>query len=108
MKTLYFTVLFFLASIFSCRKNETYLQNEGVITGIDLSGCPCSVQCPCVCGGYFFHFTDMDDTSRVIIDNRLLIQLPSDVKFPVRLILDWQNTNRCGIKAIRVANYKLL
>ena len=102
------TLVLMLSMCSLCKKHEILLRNEGVITGIDVRGCPCVVQCPCACRGLIFHFTDMGDTTRSVIDNGSFIQLPSSSTFPVYLTLDWQSTTRCGVKAIKIISYKLL
>src|SRR5450631_3982273 len=107
MTTRTIPAILLLCMTFSCKKSETHLTNMGVITTIDARGCPCVLPCPCACGGYVFHFTDMKDTSRTIIDNNSIIQLPSGTKFPVYITLDWQNTTRCGVNSIKILSYKL-
>jgi len=102
------TLLLLFSMCGFCKKHEILLRNEGVITGIDVRECPCVVQCPCACGGLIFHFTDMSDTTRSVIDNGSFIQLPSASTFPIYITLDWQSTTRCGVKAIKIINYRLL
>jgi len=108
LKMRYFVLFFALLILLSCKKKEPLLTNEGVITGINPCAYACVINCPCACGNFLFHFTDTGDTSNIIIDNQSIIQLPTNGKYPVRLTLDWQSTTRCGIKAIKVLNYKLL
>jgi hypothetical protein len=98
-------LVFFAAILLCCNKHQTFSTDEGVITGTDLRGCPCVVSCPCACGGFIFHFTDMNDTSRTIIDNMSIILLPPGPTFPIKITVDWQNTSRCGLKAIKVLSY---
>jgi hypothetical protein len=104
-----FLIFLFLILIIesSCKKNETLLQNEGEITGVDARLCPCVVACPCSCGGLIFHFTDTGDNTRIVIDNPSIFNLPYDVRFPVHITLDWQSTTRCGTKAIKIIKYTL-
>ncbi len=108
MKSILLPILVILMLMSSCKKRETLLMNEGVITGLDLRECPCIVTCPCSCGGYIFHFTDTGDTSRIVIDNGTIFNLSSNVQFPVKVTVDWQSTTRCGTKAIKILKYKFL
>jgi hypothetical protein len=97
------------AVFFSCKKSTKYLENKGVITGINVSACASIAACPNVCdGALFFHFTGVADTSQVAIDNPTIFKLPQDVKFPIPILVEYQITTRCGISAISVINYKML
>jgi len=100
--------IFIFSMIVACKKKEVLLTNEGVITGVNPCEYACVIECPCACGNYLFHFTDTGDSSNVIIDNRDTINLPLNTQFPVHITLDWQNTTRCGVKAIKILKYKLL
>jgi len=94
---------------FSCEKEKVkQYRSEGVITGINLSQCPCIVQCPCGCGGLFFHFVDTVYTANIPLDNPQIFNLPGNVKFPVYVTLNWKNTSRCGVTAIKILDYKIL
>jgi hypothetical protein len=110
MKVSFSAVFFlgFLTLVVSCKKHEPVLTNEGVITGVDYRACLCTLDCPCECGGFLFHFTDMSDTSRTIIDNNSIFQFQSNDIYPIRVTVEWQNTSRCGTKAMKVLSYKLL
>jgi hypothetical protein len=95
--------------LLSCKKEKrTLFKSEGVITGVDVRQCPCVVTCPCICGGLLFHFTDTTYTANVPLDNPGILNLPSEIKFPVYLQLNWENTSRCGITAIKITSYKIL
>lgn len=94
---------------FSCQKEkEKSFQNTGIITGISPTQCPCVVTCPCVCGGFLFHFTDTSYSANIPLDNSGIFKLGADAHFPVHVKIDWQNTTRCGIVAIKVTDYKIL
>ena len=94
---------------FSCKKNTKYLENKGVITGINVKACASVAACPNVCGGaLYFHFTDVGDTSQVAIDNPEIFTLPQTVKFYIPVLVDYQITTRCGISAIKVINFRML
>lgn len=102
-------LLFICLEFFSCKKNKVMLyQNEGVITGVDLRGCPSVIGCPNVCGGLFFHFVDTSYTANITLDNPEIFNLPSNTKFPVYVKLNWENTTRCGVTAIKITGYKIL
>lgn len=107
MKALVFIVAVSLL-LFSCKKSQPAFMSNGVITGVDVSQCPCRIDCPCACGGLIFHFTDTTNTSRVLLDNASDLRLSPDVKFPVQLKLNWVSTNRCGMNAIKITGYKIL
>ena len=108
MKNIIILLLICLAQ-FSCKKDEPILfKNEGVITNVDVRECPCTVACPCVCGGLLFHFTDTTYTANIPLDNPSMLNLPSNVKFPVYIKLNWENTSRCGITAIKITGFKIL
>jgi hypothetical protein len=106
MKYIFPLLLFSLTQV-SCKK-ETAYSNEGVITGIDLRLCPCVVDCPCACGSLIFHFTDTGDTTRTILDNPTIFQLPDNVQYPVHVKINWQSTSRCNISSIKITGYKIL
>src|ERR1700682_159254 len=108
MKRVLFFTLVILSATGSCKKHETLLMNEGVITGVDVRECLCTLTCPCSCSSLIFHFTNTGDSSRVIIDNGTIFNLTSNTQFPLNITLDWQSTTRCGIKAIKVLKYKML
>lgn len=91
---------------FSCKK-ETIFLNEGVITGVDVKLCPCVVTCPCACSSLIFHFTNRGDTTRIILENPCTIQLSADVRYPVYIKLNWVNTTRCNIQAVKITDYKI-
>jgi hypothetical protein len=93
----------------SCKKNMQGagpFQNNGVITGIDARLCPCAVSCPCVCGTLIFHFTDTVYTTNIPIDNPGIFNLTSNSKFPVYVRVNWQNTTRCGVTAIKITSFE--
>jgi hypothetical protein len=98
--------IFLLFMLGACKKYNPFFTNKGVITNFDYRSCLCVVSCPCGCGGFEFHFTDINDTSRTIIENNI-IQLPAGTVYPVYLTVNWQNTSRCGVKAIRIVSYEL-
>jgi hypothetical protein len=75
--------------------------STGVITGPDLRTCAC-------CGGLFFHFTNVTDTSNKQLVNSEIFQFSNDVKYPVHVQVDWQNATFCGGYAIKIISYKLL
>jgi hypothetical protein len=108
MKMCFLGTVIFIVVLISCKKKEVLLTNEGVITGINPCEYACVIECPCACGNYLFHFTDMNDTSNIIIDNHAIFKLPSNTEFPVRVTVDWQSTTRCGVKAIKILKYKLV
>ena len=94
---------------FSCKKSvqkATPFQNLGVITGIDTRLCPCAVACPCVCGTLIFHFTDTVYTANIPIDNPGIFNLSSNTQFPVYVKVNWQNTTRCGVTAIKITGFQ--
>jgi hypothetical protein len=94
---------------FSCKKSVqtgSSFQNNGVITGIDARLCPCAVSCPCVCGTLIFHFTDTAYTANIPIDNPEIFNLSSNSHFPVYVRVDWQNTTRCGVTAIKITGFE--
>ena len=91
---------------FSCKKEKIF-SNEGVITGVAVRLCPCVVTCPCACSSLIFHFTSRGDTTRVILDNPGTIQLSADVHYPVYIKLNWINTTRCNIQAVKITDYKI-
>ncbi len=96
-------------AFFSCKKTKIILyQNEGVITGINASQCPCIISCPCVCGGLFFHFVDTVYTANIPLDNPGIFNFPSNTNFPVYVKLNWDNTTRCGTFAIKITEYTTL
>ncbi|HXB29317.1 MAG TPA: hypothetical protein VNW49_05830 [Puia sp.] len=95
---------------FSCQKNVQNagaFQNNGIITGIDARLCPCSLSCPCVCGTLIFHFTDTTYTANIPIDNPGIFNLSSNTHFPVPVRVNWQNTSRCGVTAIKITSFQL-
>jgi hypothetical protein len=94
----------------SCKKNSQGaqpFQNNGVITGIDTRLCPCAVSCPCVCGTLVFHFTDTGYNENIPIDNPGIFNLNSNSKFPVYVRVNWQNTTRCGVTAIKITSFEI-
>ncbi len=102
-------LLFICVVYFSCQKDKgKSFQNDGVITCIDARQCPCLVGCPCVCGGLLFHFIDTVYTTDIPLDNPGIFKLASNTQFPVYVKIDWQNTTRCGVTAIKITNYKIL
>ena len=101
-------LLFICLIHLSCQKEkEKPFQNNGIITGVDLSGCVSVVTCPQVCGGLFFHFTDTSYTANIPLDNPGIFKLAPNTHFPVYVKIDWQNTTRCGIVAIKITSYKI-
>lgn len=93
---------------FSCKKDKAKLfQNEGVITGVNASQCPCLAACPCGCGGLFFHFIDTSYTANIPLDNPQIFKFPSNVQFPVYVKINWENTTRCSTTAIKIIDYKI-
>jgi len=95
---------------FSCKKNVQEVkafQNNGVITGIDARLCPCAVSCPCVCGTIIFHFTDTVYTSNIPVDNPGIFNLPPNTHYPVNVKVNWQNTTRCGVTAIKISSFQV-
>jgi hypothetical protein len=106
----YRLILFFTAlSFFSCKKSSQdagSFQNNAVITGLDVRLCPCVVDCPCVCGGILFHFTDTTYTANIPVDNAAIFNLNADTKYPVYVKVNWQNTTRCGVTAIKIINFQ--
>ncbi|HUX84352.1 MAG TPA: hypothetical protein VMV20_03910 [Chitinophagaceae bacterium] len=102
-------LLFFLTLLFSCTKETPRrFQNEGVITGINAEEFPCKASCPCGAGGVFFHFTDTSYTADIIVDNPQIFNLAAGSHFPVRVMVDWQNTSRCGITAIKITQFMVV
>ena len=102
-------LLLMCLAYFSCKKDKVKsFQNEGVVTGINASQCPCIAVCPCGCGGLYFHFIDTAYTANIPLDNPLIFNFPSNIKFPVYVKINWENTTRCGTTAIRIINYKIL
>src|ERR1700675_4156366 len=104
-------LLFLIACFlhFSCQKNAqnaSPFQNNGVITGIDPRLCPCDTSCPCVCGTLIFHFTDTVYTANIPIDNPGIFNLSSGSHFPVYVKVNWQNTTRCGVTAIKITSFE--
>jgi hypothetical protein len=95
---------------FSCKKSvqETKpFQNNGVIAGMDARLCPCVVSCPCVCGTLIFHFTDTVYAANIPIDNPGIFNLTSSTHFPVYVRVNWVNTTRCGVTAIKITSFEL-
>jgi hypothetical protein len=104
-------MLFPLVALCACQKNTRTLEDEGVITGINVKECASLAGCPNVCdGALYFHFTDIGDTSNVAIDDPGIFRLSQNQngQFPIRVLVDYQLTTRCGIKAIRVIRFKKL
>ncbi len=102
-------LLFSLTLLFSCvKENPRLFQNEGVITGIDVSLIPCVFGCPCSSGGVYFHFTDSSYTGNIVVDNSEIFHLSPGSHFPVRVMVDWQNTSRCKIPAIIVTRFMVM
>jgi hypothetical protein len=94
---------------FSCKKSvqdANPFQNNGVITGMDARLCPCAVACPCACGTLIFHFTDTVYTANIPIDNPGIFNLSSNTQYPVYVRVNWQNTTRCGVTAIKITNFE--
>jgi hypothetical protein len=85
------------------------MENEGVITGISVSTCVSIASCSNVCdGSLYFHFTDISDTSDIAIDNPTIFKFPQNARFPIRVSVNYQNTTRCSISAIKIIGYKML
>jgi hypothetical protein len=95
-----FTIIAIIFILLSCGKTKSFM-NTGVITGPDPRACAC-------CGGYFFHFTNVSDTSNKQLVNAGIFQFPINVKYPVFVQVDWQNSTFCGGYAIKIINYRLL
>jgi hypothetical protein len=104
-----FSILVICAMFLSCKKKSTMVsfQNEGILTGMNLLTCPCVDSCPCLCGSYFFHFTNYSDTSNVVIVNSTILKLPSQVSFPVQIKLNWTDATRCNIFAVKITSYQI-
>jgi hypothetical protein len=94
------TIMFFLCLLISCTKDKPFT-NTGVITGPDVRTCSC-------CGGLYFHFTDIADTTNKPLMNPGIFQFTNDVKYPVNVKVDWEKTTFCGGYAIKIKNFKLL
>jgi hypothetical protein len=95
--------------LFSCKKSvqgANPYQNNGVITGVDARLCPCAISCPCVCGTLIFHFTDTVYTANIPLDNPGIFNLSSGSHFPVFVKVNWQNTSRCGVTAIKITSFE--
>jgi hypothetical protein len=103
----FFAFVINIVMLVSCKKKETLLTNEGIITSINPCEYTCVLDCPCACGNYMFHFTDIGDTTNILIYNKTIFKFPANIQFPVRVTVDWQNTTRCGVKAIKILNYEL-
>ncbi|HUX84351.1 MAG TPA: hypothetical protein VMV20_03905 [Chitinophagaceae bacterium] len=100
-----------LTLLISCVKAPfpQFFQNAGVITGLDFSELPCIAACPCSSdGGIYFHFTDTSYTANIVVDNSQIFNLPAGTQFPVHVMVDWQNTTRCGIPAIKVTRFMVV
>src|SRR6478672_4570198 len=66
---------------FSCKKTvqeKSAFQNNAVITGLDVRLCPNVINCPVVCGGILFHFTDTTYTANIPVDNASTFKLNAD------------------------------
>jgi hypothetical protein len=96
-----FLLLFIIVVPFSCQKEKPF-ENIGVITGEDVRMCAC-------CGGLFFHFTKIGDTTNKRIVNAGIFQLPNNPKFPVYVEVDWEQIHSpgCG-PVIKIIRYKFL
>jgi hypothetical protein len=96
-----FLLLFIIVVPFSCQKEKPF-ENIGVITGEDASMCVC-------CGGLFFHFTNIGDTTNKRLVNPEICLLPNNPKFPVYVELDWeqQHSPGCG-PMIKIVRYRFL
>ncbi len=104
----FFCLRYFYNNTSFLQKKETLLTNEGIITGFDPCEYASIIECPCACGNYVFHFTGTGDSTNIVIDNKEILKFAANTQFPVRLTVDWQNTTRCGQKAIKILGYKLL
>jgi hypothetical protein len=109
MKYLFAILMSFLA-ICACKKNSQTVhaapyQNLAVITGINPCAYACVDTCPCACGNFLFHFTDSSFAGNIVVDNPTIINLPLNTKFPVYIKVNWVNTTRCDIAAIRITAY---
>jgi hypothetical protein len=112
VKTMRYGLLFLATclSVFSCKKSMQdagSFQNNAVITGLDMRDCPCVVNCPCICGGILFHFTDTTYTANIPIDNAAIFNLTTDTQYPVYVKVNWQNTTRCGVTAIKITGFRV-
>lgn len=94
-------------AVAACSKHPVHYQNKGVIRGWNPCDYPCVINCPCACGSYFFHFTDGPDTANIVIDNPDFFHFPATVHFPVPIEVNWLNTTRCHVRAIRITAYKM-
>ena len=94
MKVLFNLFCFSLLIVSGCKKNpqdSNYYMNEAVITGFDNRMCAC-------CGGLMFHFTatvdSISDHDR-LVDDKNLLGITNDTKFPLTVKLDWTKSKSC-------------
>jgi hypothetical protein len=83
-------------------------QNIAVIDGRDPCEYACIINCPCACGDLYFHFTDTSFTDNIPIDNQEIFKFPPNTTYPVKVKVNWINTTRCGVFAIRITGYQIL
>ena len=102
-------ILLLIGLIFiSCKKNQLQsFQNNAEIDGRNPCKYLCLVGCPCACGNLYFHFRDTAYTANIPIDNPEIFNFGSDTKFPVYVSVNWENTTRCGVTAIKITSYKI-
>ena len=103
------TLLLLISVVYlSCKKDRAIrFQNEAVITGINVTQCPCLGECPCACGGLYFHFTDSVYSANIPLDNPAIFKLASNTQFPVYVKVNWINTSRCNTTAIKITGYQI-
>lgn len=88
--------------LLSCTKDkDKSYTNTAVIAGPDVRACVC-------CGGLYFHFTDIADTTNKPLVNPGIFQFPNDMKYPVNVKVNWEKTTACSGYAIKIINFKLL
>jgi hypothetical protein len=70
----------------------------------------CLLFCTCLidaCGGFIFHFTEMNDTSWVIINNAEKFKFPSNTQYPTHLTVDWESSTQGNVNAYQKIDYNL-
>jgi hypothetical protein len=95
-----FALLIVTYILISCNKDKPFT-NTAAISGPDVRACAC-------CGGLYFHFTNIPDTTNKPLVNPGIFQFSNDVKFPIYVQVDWQKANNCMGAAIKIVRYKLL
>ena len=94
------TFLTVICLLFSCKKDKLFT-DTAVISGPDVRACAC-------CGGLYFHFTDMPDTTNRPLVNSGIFQFSNDVKYPVSVEVNWEKAVGCNGYAVKIINFKLL